>query len=51
VRYQAEMGREAILEATGETFAALAVRSRDERTAPDKGWGGQIAAGPESGHA
>ncbi|MGH6847860.1 MAG: DNA modification methylase [Methylocella sp.] len=31
-RYQAETGREAILEATGETFAALAARRRDERT-------------------
>jgi DNA modification methylase len=31
-RYQAETGREAILEATGETFAALATRRRDERT-------------------
>jgi DNA modification methylase len=38
-RYQAETGREAILEATGETFAALAARRRDERTdgAGDKG--------------
>jgi hypothetical protein len=31
-RYQAETGREAILEATGETFTALAARRRDERT-------------------
>jgi 1,6-anhydro-N-acetylmuramate kinase len=31
-RYQAETGREAILEATGETFVALAARRRDERT-------------------
>ena len=31
-RYQAETGREAILEATGETFAALAARRHDERT-------------------
>jgi DNA modification methylase len=30
-RYQAETGREAILEATGETFAALAARRCDER--------------------
>jgi DNA modification methylase len=30
-RYQAETGREAILEATGETFTALAARRRDER--------------------
>jgi DNA modification methylase len=38
-RYQAETGREAILEATGETFAALAARGRDERigSAGDKG--------------
>ena len=38
-RYQAETGREAILEATGETFAALAARGCDERTddAGDKG--------------
>jgi DNA modification methylase len=38
-RYQAETGREVILEATGETFAALAARRRDERTgsAGDKG--------------
>lgn len=49
--YQTETGREAILEATGETFAALTARRRDERTAPDKAWGIQIAAGPESGHA
>ncbi len=51
-RYQAETGREAILEATGEPFAAFGERAGgDERMARDKGWGGQIAAGPESGHA
>ena len=44
-RYQAETGRAAVLEATGETFAALAARRRDERTAPDA-----AAAGPEDGH-
>jgi DNA modification methylase len=32
-RYQAETGRDAVLEATGETFAALAACRRDERTA------------------
>ena len=30
-RYQAETGREAMLEATSETFTALAARRRDER--------------------
>jgi DNA modification methylase len=30
-RYEAETGREAILEATGETFAALAARGRSSR--------------------
>jgi DNA modification methylase len=34
-RYQAETGYEAILEATGETFAALAARRRDERAGGD----------------
>jgi len=38
-RYQAEAGREAILEATGESFAALTARGRDQRSdgAVDKG--------------
>jgi DNA modification methylase len=31
-RYEVETGREVILEATGETCAALAARGRDERT-------------------
>jgi DNA modification methylase len=34
-RYQAETGREAVLEGTGETFAALAARRRREQ--PDGG--------------
>ena len=42
-RYQAETGREAILEASGETFTALAARRRDERT--------DGAARPISGNA
>ena len=38
-RYQAETGRDAILERTGETFTALAARRRDEgaNSAGDKG--------------
>lgn len=43
-RYEAETGREAMLEATAESFAALAARRRSERAAPDD------AAGPEDGH-
>ena len=62
-RYQAETGRAAILEATGETFAAVAARRRGERTdgaaRPSSGTapggegarGGLMAAGRESGDA
>ena len=42
-RFEAETGRAAILEATGESFAVLAARRRGER-APDDG-----ATGPEDG--
>src|ERR1700720_1973750 len=60
-RYQAETGREAILEASGETFTALAARRRDERAdgsahpnsrnalRGEEARGGQMAA--ESGDA
>jgi hypothetical protein len=42
-RFEAETGREAVHEATGESFAVLAARRRGER-APDDG-----ATGPEDG--
>ncbi len=48
-RYEAETGREAILEATGEAFAALAARRRGERIARDID-GAEIAACPEDSH-
>jgi DNA modification methylase len=42
-RYQAETGRDAVLEGTGETFAALAVRRRLERPDGDQDDGGHGA--------
>jgi tRNA G10 N-methylase Trm11 len=39
-RYQAETGRDAVLEGTGETFADLAARRRLERQAGDRDSGG-----------
>ena len=43
LRYEAETGREAVLEETGETFAALGVRRRLEQQAGDRGSGGRGA--------
>ena len=45
-RYERETGREAVLEATGETFAELAERRRGEQTADDTDDGAGNATAP-----